>query len=245
MTMNRKFLGVLLLGLMSTTAAQAKSETPAADNRGTIQVSGTSTVSITPDRITVEIGMQEYYNKISPTDSVKVDLPTIEEEVFKSLAKAGVPDTAVIVTDVGNYYYYYGAQGQDNFLMAKRIAATLSEMAQLDTLARSMDIKGVNSFRIARTDASNMDVHNRRGLAAALDKAREKAELIAANEGLTLGMPLEIVEDGPLYYDEEAVVTNVALDGAAKFARAGAITMENMKKIVRRYNVRVTYQTTR
>lgn len=242
--MRKSFFLLLLTMFLFPAAMMAKTETPAPE--GKITVTGTSTVSITPDRITVEIGMLEYYNKLSDTDSVKVTLQEIEQVVREVLEAASVADSLITVVDVGTSYYYYPVN-RDNLLLTKRISAVLTGMEQLEKLAESMDIKGVNSFRISGTDASNMDIHNRRGLTAALDKARQKAELIASNEGLRLVMPVEIVEDGPMYYDEEAVVTNVALDSAvgavsAKYA-ARSLTMDNMKKIVRRYSVRVTYLT--
>lgn len=236
------FFSVFTLGAFALTAKTTVTSNPVAD--GKITVTGTSTVSITPDRLTVDISMTEYYNKLSDTDSVKVPVAEIEVEVRKALAASHVPDSLVTITSIGNSYYYYGAR-QDNLLLTKSLAATLTDMEQLANLAASMDIKGVTGFRLSKTDASNMDVHNRRGLTAALNKAREKARLIASNEGLSLGIPLEIMEDGPMYYDEEAVVTNVALDSGVMMAKyAAGASMDNLKKIVRRYSVRVTYQTT-
>ena len=58
---------------------------------------------------------------------------------------------------------------------------------------------------------------------------------IAANEGLTIEMPCEIVENGPNYYDTPSY-SNVAFDGGAG--------MENMRRIVRRYSVKVRYHYT-
>ena len=204
---------------------------------GKITVTGSSSVSVTPDRITVEIGTREYYKKLSKNDSIRVSLAEIDKEVDKVLKAAGIPDSLVTINDVGNYYF--GVPGE-KFLMGKRISVTLTDLSQLQTLAEGLGFEGVTSFRISGTDKSDMESVNRNGLVAALRKAFEKASLLAENAGGQLGIPLEIIEDGPVYY-EEALAVNTSLDGNVMYA-AKAMSMDNMKKIVRRYNVRVTYQ---
>ena len=56
-----------------------------ASAQGTIEVTGAATVSITPDRITVEIAVEEFYRKKSATDSVKVDIVSLEKDVRRAL----------------------------------------------------------------------------------------------------------------------------------------------------------------
>ena len=240
------FIGISILTAFSGFCRGNQSETE--QTSGKIQVTGSASVSITPDVLYVEIGMREYYKHLSNGDSVRVTISEIEKRVNKSLEKAGVDMEDVTVSDYGNYYYPREAQ---TYLMGKSITAKLTSMEQLITLADHLGIKGVVSFRISKTDASDMEKYNRQGLKAALDKAREKAEFIATNEGLVIVMPIDIVEDGPIYYDE-AVMSNVMLAGvaedsvadmgSAKMMARGA-SMDNMKKIVRRYSVRVVYET--
>lgn len=77
-----------------------------------------------------------------------------------------------------------------------------------------------------------MSAYNRQGLKSALDAARAKAEFIAANENVTLVSPLEIIETGPNYYETPSF-SNVAFDSGAG--------MDNMRRITRRYSVKVRY----
>lgn len=204
-----------------------------------IEVSGTSMVSITPDRITVEIGTTEYYKKTGINDSVKITLAEIDEFVYKALEKAGVADSLITLNDIGNYYW--GGRGEE-FLMGKRISATLDDLNKLMLLSENLGIEGVTSFRISSTDRADMEPFNRQGLKAALDKARQKAEFIAANEGGKLGAPIEIVEEGPMYYDDALAVNTVLDESVGMALKSRAMTMENMKKIVRRYQVKVVYE---
>ncbi len=194
-----------------------------------IEVTGSATVNIVPDRITVEIGMEEYYKQKLFGDSTIVKLSEIEKKVRKTLKEAGVPESMIIVSDLGNY------RNRDisaNFLMAKRLSATVSDFAQLEEISDKLERKGITSFNIVKIDNSDIDSYNRQGLKAALDAAKSKAEFIAEDAGGTLLYPVEIIETGPNYYETPSF-SNVAFDSGSG--------MENMRRIIRRYSVKVKY----
>lgn len=194
-----------------------------------VEVSGTATLDIVPDRITVEIGMQEYYRHGNRGDSTLVTLNHIEKEVRRVLSGESIPDSAVTLADVGNSL---DPARSKSLLMAKRLSVVLHSFDRLESLASAISLPGVNSFSLARIDNSRMADYNRRGLKAALDAAKNKAAFIAADAGLILTLPVEIVENGPGYYESPSF-SNVSLqyDGA----------MDSMRRIVRRYSVRVKY----
>ncbi len=194
-----------------------------------IEVTGFATVNIVPDRITVEIGMEEYYKPKVFGDSTIVKLSEIEKNVRKTLKDAGVADSQIIVSDLGNY------RNRDisaNFLMAKRLSATVSDFAQLEEISDKLERKGITGFNIVKIDNSDMESYNRQGLKAALEAARSKAELLAEDAGGSLLYPVEIVETGPNYFETPSF-SNVAFDSGSG--------MENMRRIVRRYSVKVKY----
>ncbi len=194
-----------------------------------IEVTGSATMNIIPDRITIEIGMEEYYKHKASGDSTIVKLSDIEKDVRKTLREAGVPDSMIVVSELGNYR---NRDMSSTFLMAKRLSATVSDFNQIERISDRLDRKGIVCFNITKIDNSDMGQYNRQGLKAALDAARQKAEFIAENEGLKLLMPYEIVEttNEPSMY---SAFSNVAYDGGSG--------MENMRRIVRRYSVKVCY----
>lgn len=194
-----------------------------------IEVTGSATMNIIPDRITIEIGMEEYYKHKASGDSTIVKLYDIEKDVRKTLREAGVPDSMIVVSELGNYR---NRDMSSTFLMAKRLSATVSDFNQIERISDRLDRKGIVCFNITKIDNSDMGQYNRQGLKAALDAARQKAEFIAENEGLKLLMPYEIVEttNEPSMY---SAFSNVAYDGGSG--------MENMRRIVRRYSVKVRY----
>ena len=221
--MKKRFILLAML-LLSVIAAHAEgADTPV------IEVTGSATMNIIPDRITIEIGMEEYYKHKASGDSTIVKLYDIEKDVRKTLREAGVPDSMIVVSELGNYR---NRDMSSTFLMAKRLSATVSDFDLIERISDRLDRKGIVCFNITKIDNSDMGQYNRQGLKAALDAARQKAEFIAENEGLKLLMPYEIVEttNEPAMY---SAFSNVAYDGGSG--------MENMRRIVRRYSVKVRY----
>ena len=221
--MKKRFILMAML-LLSVIAGHAEgADTPV------IEVTGSATMNIIPDRITIEIGMEEYYKHKASGDSTIVKLYDIEKDVRKTLREAGVPDSMIVVSELGNYR---NRDMSSTFLMAKRLSATVSDFDHIERISDRLDRKGIVCFNITKIDNSDMEQYNRQGLKAALDAARQKAEFIAENEGLKLLMPYEIVEttNEPSMY---SAFSNVAYDGGSG--------MENMRRIVRRYSVKVCY----
>lgn len=220
--MNRTVRAILISAMMTPIAGLSQS-VPA------IEVTGSATVNIVPDRITIEIGMEEYYKHTDSGDSILVRLPEIEKQVRKTLRSAGVTDSMIVVADMSNSY---DRNKPTELMMAKRISATVADFNQIEKIADRIGRKGIACFNIAKIDNTEIERYNRQGLKAALDAAREKAEFIAENEGLSITGPYEIVENGPNYYDTPEF-SNVAI------ARGSG--MEGMRRIVRRYSVKVRY----
>lgn len=195
-----------------------------------IEVTGSATLYIVPDRISIEIGMEEYYKRGGLRDSTIVKLADIEKNVRRTLNRAGVPDSLIVVSDLGNYR---NRDLSSSFLMAKRLTATVTDFSRIEYISEKLDRNGITSFNITRTDNSDMAQYNRQGLRSALDAARQKAEFIAENENLTIIAPIEIVETSSEPGGGYAAYSNVAYEGGSG--------MENLRRIVRRYSVKVRY----
>lgn len=147
----------------------------------------------------------------------------------KVLHGAGVPDSMIIVSDLGNYR---NGNMSSTFLMAKRLSAVVSDFNKIESISERLDRKGILSFNIIKSDNSDISRYNSKGLKAALDVARQKAEFIAENEGLKLLEPLENIEttNQPTAYPTFSNVSYNQGEG-----------MENMRRIVRCFSVKVRY----
>ena len=122
-----------------------------------IEVTGSATINIVPDRITVEIGMEEYFipDEYNPGDSTLVGIKAVERGVMRVLLGAGVPDSMINVSDMGNYR---DRNSTGEFLMAKRLSAVVTDMDQLDNIARRVDRKGITI--IGKTKCSVREKRN-------------------------------------------------------------------------------------
>lgn len=218
----KNILSSAIIAIAGTFSINAQQTSPM------IEVNGSSTISIVPDRITIEIGMEEYF-KTSKSDSVKVNIREIENQVRTILNKAGVADSLISISGVGNYI---DRNSSVKFQMAKRLSAVLTDFAQLDKISETLPELGVTSFSIAKLDNSDMARYNREGLKSALDAAKAKADFIASNENLS-GLTVWKVEETSPSYSMANAFSNVAY--------AGGSGMDNMRKIERRYSVKVTY----
>ncbi|MDE6574518.1 MAG: SIMPL domain-containing protein [Muribaculaceae bacterium] len=194
-----------------------------------IEVTGSSTLNIIPNRITIEIGMGEYYKKGANGDSILIKLSDIEKTVRNTLGEAGISDSLIVVSDLGNYL---NRDISSTFLMSKRLSAVVTDFNQIDQITSHLDRNGIESFSITKIENSNIEQYNRQGLKMALDAARLKAEYIAENECLKLLTPYEIVEttnEASMY----SAFSNVTYDSGSG--------MDNLRRIVRRYSVKVRY----
>ena len=218
----KNILSSAIIAIAGTFSINAQQTSPM------IEVNGSSTISIVPDRITIEIGMEEYF-KTSKSDSVKVNIREIENQVRTILNKAGVADSLISISDVGNYI---DRNSSVKFQMAKRLSAVLTDLSQLDKISETLPELGVTSFSIAKLDNSDMARYNREGLKSALDAAKAKADFIASKENLS-GLTVWKVEETSPSYSMANAFSNVAY--------AGGSGMDNMRKIERRYSVKVTY----
>ena len=198
-------------------------------NSPSMEVTGSATINIVPNKISLEIGIEEYYKPKIFGDSALVKLADIEKKVRKVLNDVGIPDSNIVVSEIGNYRR---REVSENILLAKRLTATLTDFSQIDEIADKLDRKGITSLNVTKLDNTEMERYNREGLKAALDAAREKAQFIAENEGVSLWSLWEIVETGPNYFDGPSV-SNVVFDKGAG--------MENFRQITRRYSVKVVY----
>ena len=149
----------MVMLLLSVIAGHAEgADTPV------IEVTGSATMNIIPDRITIEIGMEEYYKHKASGDSTIVKLSDIEKDVRKTLREAGVPDSMIVVSELGNYR---NRDMSSTFLMAKRLSATVSDFDQIERISDRLDRKGIVCFNITKIDNSDMGQYNRQGLKAA------------------------------------------------------------------------------
>lgn len=204
-----------------------------------IEVRGTSEVEIVPDKIHYIIEIKEYFEeefdgKSKPEDyRTKVPLARIESGLMQVLKKAGVPEDAILVQEVGDYWRERG----HDFLVSKRLDITLTDFKQVSEIVNNIDSRGINSMRIGELESLRMQEYHRQGKIGALKAAEEKAKYLVEALGKTLGSVIRIEEEGG--YDAVPLMkSNMRI--AADAASFGG-SFENLRTIKKQYTMRVRF----
>lgn len=114
-----KYIALAVAALAPVMAAAEAPDVPS------IEVSGVATINIVPDRITVEIGLREYYESRADGDSTLVGMDEIERRVRQKLSAVGVTPADITVTDWNSYL---DPSRSKKMLMSKRLSAVIKTM---------------------------------------------------------------------------------------------------------------------
>lgn len=161
-----------------------------------IEVTGSSEIEIEPDEIHYIIEIREYWeeefiNKAKPEDyRTKVPLSKIEESLRKSLANAGIRESAIRTQEIGEHWR---ERGKD-FLIGKQFDITLDSFDKIDEIISHISTRGINAMRIGELKNKNIADYRQKGKIEALKAAREKAIYLVEAMGEELGEVIHIIE---------------------------------------------------
>ncbi len=183
---------LILFFLVSTISVLAQT------NSGirTIEVKGSAEIEIQPDEILFIIGIQEYWKeefekKKDPEDyKTKVPLAEIEDNLIKTLRKAGIEKEDVKVRNIGNYWRQQGKE----FLFSKQLEVEIHDFSKINDLVNLVDAKGIRNMSIGELRHSKMKEFQNQVKVDALKNAREKAEVLVQSIGEELGEVISISE---------------------------------------------------
>ena len=182
-------------------------------------------MEIQPDEILFIIGIQEYWKeefekKKDPEDyKTKVPLAEIEDNLIKTLRKAGIEKEDVKVRNIGNYWRQQGKE----FLFSKQLEVEIHDFSKINDLVNLVDAKGIRNMSIGELRHSKMKEFQNQVKVDALKNAREKAEVLVESIGEELGEVISISETS---------------DGFVRPYAAGAMMMrsDEMAKEINRSN---------
>lgn len=202
-----------------------------------IEVVGTSETEVVPDEIHYLIEIREYWQeefdgKSKPEEyRTKVGIADIEASLRRTLKWAKIPDDAIRMQEVGDYWRETGR----DFLVAKQFDVTLTDFNQIDRIVSMLDTRGIRSMRIGELKNKDMERSRRQGKIAALEAARSKAIYLVEALGKKLGDVLRIVEEPQDRLSPWGVVaqSNVYTSQAESF--------ETFRTIQLRYSMRVRF----
>ncbi len=153
-----------------------------------VTASGTGIVTLKPDTATIILGVSEAAKgAVQAQSTVNKKI----EAIKKALIKAGAKESDISISDLsvwGNYDY---SDGQEQKLVGYTASHTLnitvSDMEKVGPLIDASLSAGANQLQGVTFSVKNNDSAYDKALKLAVEKAREKADVMAAAAGLKLG----------------------------------------------------------
>jgi len=200
-----------------------------------IEVRGSAEMEVQPDEMVLSITIQEYFeeefqkNKEPKDYKTKVPLAKIEDDLIKSLRKAGIEKDDIRVRGMGNYWRQQGKE----FLFSKQLEVKITDFSKANQLSSLIDGKGIRSWHVGQMSHSEIEKFRRLVKTNALKDARGKATYMVESLGEELGEVLSINEmnDG---YSRPYMAKNMMM-------AADAIGYESVEEV---QNITISYQVT-
>jgi uncharacterized protein len=190
----------LLLGAIFTTSfAQTTAVLPNPPRK--IEVTGSAEMEVVPDELYFSVSLREYYND-EKNQKDKVVITTLEKQLVKAIAEAGLSKESLSLKSVGGYQNYVDKKKKPaTFLESKQYELKVDRADKLDGILSKIDARGVQNASIARVDHSRKEEFKKQVKIDALKAAKEKATYLLEAVGQKLGLPLEIheLEENSIY----------------------------------------------
>jgi uncharacterized protein YggE len=188
------FLSTLLIGAVlfpSFSQTTGVSITPPTRK---IEVAGFNEMEVTPDELYFSISLREYYND-EKNQKDKVLISTLEKQLIKAIADAGLPKESLSVSGVGGYQNYVEKKKKPaTFLEAKQYELKVDRADKLDGILSKVESRGIQYANVARVDHSKKEEFKKQVKINALKDAKSKATYLLEAVDQKLGSVLEIRE---------------------------------------------------
>lgn len=163
----------------------------------TINVNATANVEVMPDYINVQINIE----KMKKTKAeAKTEVDRITQQVLDAAKKLAIKDKHIQASEIFARPEYQWKPDNKRVLIGevvnRNISIKLYELGSYSALAAELMKLDITNFSQNGFGYDNIEQHQNQALVKALAKAKEKAQLIAGNLGLTLGKAYQVSESG-------------------------------------------------
>ncbi len=190
---------LLLAATITSSIAQTTVVLPSLQKK--IEVTGSSEMEIIPDELYFNISLREYYTD-EKNQKDKVVITTLEKQLIKAIADAGLSRENLSVSGVGGYQNYVDKKKKPaTFLESKQYELKVDRADKLDGILSKIDTRGIQYANIARVDHSKKEEFKKQVKINALKAAKEKALYLVEAVDQKLGAVLEIheLEENAIY----------------------------------------------
>lgn len=206
-----------------------------------IEVNGSAEIEITPDEIFLSISLKEYYKN----KTTKIDISTLEKQLEKAVAEAGLPKESLTIENVYGYnpdYWWKKKKNDPDFLASKRYRLKLSRLDKVNGIMAGVDEEGIESVNIASFSHSKMEEYRKEAKTKALQAAKTKATYLLDGIEEKIGGVIEVQEiNTDNYSDVRPLAVNTLMKGYANAEMAVADSNIDFKTIKVRAEIRAVF----
>lgn len=208
----KRLFAIAIVALFSLTAAAQQ-----VDLRKKISVSGTAEMEVTPDILYINISLREYFK--DSNNKRKVDITTLENQLYNAILKAGIAKENLTVSDLSSWNYITEKKKNPEFLASKQYKLKVSDLNKFNQILDGIDSKGIASTRIESYNYSKIESLKKELKVKALLSAREKAAYMVEALGDKLGNVLDIQDNDqnsgqPVYRNLSMRAESTMMDSA-------------------------------
>ncbi len=234
MLIQKGILSCMLMGLSALAlVAQPTVQSP---KEKIIQVTGSAEMEVEPDEAYLSINLREYIS-----DKTKHKLDEIDRNFRKVLDELKIDLKHVTIESVSGYHDWdYWRNKHTDFMASKTYLVKLPDMSKYNVLMEKLDMNGIQSVYLQKTDHSKIEEYRKKVKIDALKAAKEKARLLLESIGEQLGEVIFVRENNQNYYPMYKNIANMAMDTGAQ--ERGATMNAGLQKIKLRYEVEAHFK---
>lgn len=209
------FIAAALLIFVSGTQAQTTTEDTDMKEPRTISVNGNGIISLAPDIAYINIGTHTEGENAEETVTSNNQQT---QKLFATLTQAGIAEKDISTSNFSIFpQQNYDAEGKITgitYVVDNTVSVTVRDLANLGAVLDAAVQAGANSINGIRFDVEDREAAQQQAMTAAVENARERAEVLAGAADVEVGQVLSIQSylggGTPIPYEKSFVMADAA-----------------------------------
>lgn len=188
------FIAAALLVFVSGAQAQTDTEDTSMQESRTISVNGNGTISIEPDIAYINIGVQ---TEGENAEEAVASNNQQSQQLFEALTSAGIAEKDIKTSNFSIFpRQEYDNQGQPTravtYVVDNSVSVTVRDLTIIGAVLDAAVQAGANNIYGIQFDVEDREAAQQQAMTAAVENARERAEVLASAADVTLGKVISI-----------------------------------------------------
>lgn len=191
----------MLRGLLVPMVMLTLTQPAQGQEQRSVSTNGEAVIYVTPDEVIVHVGVETFARELT---AAKAQNDSLSQKLVAAIRRLGVEQRHLQTADI-EVEIVYRAQGQpslviDGFVAQRAYAVTLKDVKKFETLVDVAIGNGANRLMGFEYRTTELRKHRDEARRMAIRAAREKAELLAGELGVSVAQPRSINEGGVSYF---------------------------------------------